>query len=100
NDAKEMCGDIHAREGSPQYAPAAERQKLDSCFVFAQGKPGTADAGKSVLALVHSRDSVNIRHNGVRLFGFLFAQFIPRLKDTTNTAGQRSFDFDASMPLG
>ncbi len=99
-DSAQLCGDIMSRENSPQFAPAAERQKIDSCFMFVQGKAGSKDAGKSVLTLVHSMSSENIRHNGVRLFGFLYAQFVPRLNESVDVAGRKTFAFDARLPLG
>lgn len=99
-DSSALCTDIMSNESSPQFAPAAERQKIDSCFMFTQGKAGTKDAGKSVLAIVHSMNSENIRHNGVRLFGFLYAQFVPRLNESVDNSGKKTFAFDAKLPIG
>jgi hypothetical protein len=92
--ANQNCESVFADPASPQYAPDAYRRKIAGCTVFAQGGefPGLA-AGDNRLVMFVKNDTASIRHNLVRMFGFFYAQVVPRLK-FNGGKGPMLYDYD------
>lgn len=84
--AAELCGKSFSDSNSSQYV-APERRAIESCFIYATN----ADQTKSWFTVVHAPDAKAIRHGGIRVFGSIYAQFIPRLAANADKSSPRKF---------
>jgi hypothetical protein len=77
--AAELCARPFSETGSPQFV-AQGREQLESCFIYAKDPSASGAQSQAIFTIVHKPDVKAIRHGGVRVFGFLYAQFFPRLQ--------------------
>ena len=91
--AGELCGKPFSDPSSSQYTASA-RADLESCFIYARGGEGTMDQNQAIFTIVHKPDARAIRHGGVRVFGFLYAQFFPRLAKSPEGSSAAPYTFN------
>lgn len=84
--AAELCGKSFADTGSDQYI-APERRTIESCFIYATN----AEQTKSWFTVIHAPDAKAIRHGGIRVFGSIYSQFIPRMAANADKTSPRKF---------
>ena len=84
--AQEICSQPFADGGSSQFV-AEGRRKVESCFVYATN----ADQTQAWFTVIHKPEAKVIRHGGLRVFGSIYAQFIPRLALNANTSAKQKF---------
>lgn len=73
SDAVQICQAQLNDRTSPQFTSNASAQQIDACYVYVNDTVQR----KSILTFVMPPDAGAIRYQGVRLFGFFFAQFVP-----------------------
>lgn len=92
--ASSLCSSGFADSASLHYV-SPKRRAIESCYLYLNdtdatpaGATGTKGS-RAVFTIVHQPNVAAIRHGGVRIFGFLYAQFYARLY----SAGQTSVAF-------
>lgn len=81
--APTLCASGSDNPQTPGYVGGARH--IQGCFIFKKSA-----AGKDVFTIVHSPDPAGIAHSGVRIFGFLWAQFYTRLTAGAGSSGKYS----------
>lgn len=79
-EANAICTKLFADRNEDRYVHRG-REDADSCYIYAE-----AGQGKAYFTIVHKPDREAIRHGGVRVFGYMFSQFFPRLVNADDTS--------------
>jgi len=73
-DANSLCTKLFSDKSSDQYVHKG-RESTESCYIYAEGN----SKSRAIFTIIHAPDLKAIRHGGVRMFGYMFSQFFPRL---------------------
>jgi hypothetical protein len=84
SDAAKICSQPFSDKKSGQFINNDEAKLIKSCFFYGNAK-NAVKGQEAVLSIIHDADSKEIAFGGVRVFGYLFSQFLSRLDPVAKT---------------
>jgi hypothetical protein len=93
-NAAKLCGAVISDPSKPQYMTPEAVDTIESCTLLIDRRSGATDGSDRTLALVIKATPDAIRHGLVRGFGYMHAQFFPRLRRNVGADSSALFSAD------